>query len=99
LVFTINGDTYYQPFWSGPKVVKFSCCVARTGNVDGDPQDACDMSDLSALIDYLYVSLTPPACMAEANCDGSPDGVVDIGDLSALTDYLFVTFTPPAMCQ
>jgi uncharacterized protein YkwD len=75
------------------------CCVNRTGNVDCDPTDAVDISDLSALIDNLYISFTPLCCKGEANVDGSVDGNIDISDLSALIDYLYISFTLPAACQ
>lgn len=75
-----------------------NCCVGLTGNVDGGPGDFADIGDLSALIDYLFITLAEPACMAEANIDGSVDAVVDIGDLTALIDYLFITFATPAPC-
>ena len=74
------------------------CCVGLTGNVDGDLSDIVDIGDLTALIDYLFITFTVPVCMEEANCDGSANGVVDIGDLTALIDYLFITFTPPVEC-
>jgi len=32
-----------------------------SANVDGDIDDGVDISDLSALIDYLYISFTVPA--------------------------------------
>jgi hypothetical protein len=75
------------------------CCVAKTGNVDCDSGDGTDISDLSALIDYLYISFIPLGCPKEANTDGSPDGNADISDLSALIDYLYISFTPPAGCM
>ena len=74
------------------------CCVGLTGNVDNDAGDAVDIGDLTALIDYLFITFAVPECMEEVNVDGSLDGVVDIGDLTALIDYLFITFTPPAEC-
>jgi hypothetical protein len=81
-----------------------SCCLAlsgdgRTGNIDGDPDKGVDISDLSALIDFLYISFTPPPCMLTANTDGDPDNGVDISDLSALIDFLYISFTPPALCH
>jgi hypothetical protein len=76
-----------------------SCCTNKTGNVDCDPSDGVDISDLSALIDNLYISFAPLCCKSEANVDGSVDGNIDISDLSALIDYLYISFTPPAACQ
>ena len=84
-----------QGFWPN---LESGCCVGLTGNVDNDPEDVCDIGDLTALIDYLFITFTVPGCLEEANCDGSTNGVVDIGDLTALIDYLFITFTPPAAC-
>ncbi|UCC44406.1 MAG: hypothetical protein JSU65_00305, partial [Candidatus Zixiibacteriota bacterium] len=72
------------------------CCIGLTGNVDGDPNDICDIGDLTKLIDFLFISYTPPECMEEANCDGL--GSVDIGDLTKLIDFLFISYTPPAGC-
>ncbi|UCC43744.1 MAG: hypothetical protein JSU65_11550, partial [Candidatus Zixiibacteriota bacterium] len=74
------------------------CCVNLTGNVDNDPEDICDIGDLTKLIDFLFISYTPPVCMEEANCDGSTDGVVDMGDLTKLIDFLFISYTPTAPC-
>ncbi|MBI5267929.1 MAG: putative metal-binding motif-containing protein [candidate division Zixibacteria bacterium] len=73
------------------------CCVAATGNVDCDPGDGVDISDLSALIDNLFIAFTPLCCPNEANIDGAPG--TDISDLSALIDYLFINFTPTAACR
>lgn len=68
------------------------------GNVDGDPAGGVDISDLSALVDYLYVSLTVPPGLGSANIDDSPDHNVDISDLSALVTYLFLG-GPIPICQ
>lgn len=79
-------------------VTPASCCVASTGNVDCDPADGVDIADLSALIDYLYISFSPLCCVPEANIDGSSDANIDIADLSALIDYLYISFSFPASC-
>ena len=68
------------------------------GNVDGDPSDNVDLSDLTALIDYLFISFAEPECATEANVDGDPSQSVDLSDLTALIDYLFISFAPPAEC-
>ena len=82
-----------QGFW---QQYPTGCCAALTGNVDCDPADGTDISDLSRLIDFLYISFTPLCCEGEANTDGQPG--TDISDLSALIDYLYISFTPPAVC-
>jgi hypothetical protein len=90
--FRLNAG-YFQNFASR------GCCGGLTGNVDCDQSDGTDISDLSALIDYLYISFTPLCCKEEANTDGSADGNIDISDLSALIDYLYISFTIPASCH
>ncbi|UCC43852.1 MAG: hypothetical protein JSU65_12130 [Candidatus Zixiibacteriota bacterium] len=74
------------------------CCVGRVGNVDCDYKDLVDISDLTLLIDYLYMSHAPLLNRAEANIDGSPDGVVDVGDLTRLIDFLFISYTELPGC-
>ncbi|UCC43862.1 MAG: thrombospondin type 3 repeat-containing protein [Candidatus Zixiibacteriota bacterium] len=90
--------TFY-PLWEGPycfEIVSASCCRDITGNVDADPDEIVDIGDLTALIDFLFISFEEPECMDEANIDG--EGPVDIGDLTSLIDFLFIGFTPPAAC-
>ena len=82
---------HLRPVCAGP-----SCCVGLTGNVDCDPFDGVDISDLSALIDNLYISFTPLCCPDEANCDGSPG--IDISDLTCMIDYLYISFAMPQPC-
>jgi hypothetical protein len=80
----------------------FSCCWAnspdgRRGNVDCDIDGSWDISDLSALIDHLYISFTPLCCPEAADCDG--DGNIDISDLTCLIDWLYICFGCwPAFC-
>lgn len=75
------------------------CCVGLTGNVDCDPGHGTDIADLSALIDYLYITFSPLCCPKAGNVDGDNGGEIDIADLSALIDYLYISFTSPAGCQ
>ncbi len=72
------------------------CCVGNTGNVDGDSADVVDISDLSAMIDYLFHGSAISACPEENDVDKS--GSVDIADLQVLIDYLFLS-SPLPTCQ
>lgn len=74
-----------------------ACCIGRTGNIDCDPGNGVDISDLSTLIDNLYISFSPLCCSQSANTDGQPG--VDISDLTALIDYLYISFSLTAVCQ
>jgi hypothetical protein len=78
-----------------------SCCVGLRGDVDGDGDPSVPtLSDFSALIDYLFISLEDLDCWEEGNVDGElPEGPtsVTLSDLSALIDNLFISLddTPP----
>lgn len=72
------------------------CCVGRTGNTDCDPTQAVDGSDLSVLIDHLFINLTPLCCEEEAEMDGLPE--ISGGDLSVLINHLFITYDSLPFC-
>lgn len=86
-----QGKMYTPRFVSSPiQVVSgsgFSC-----GNIDGSSDGVVDLGDLTALIDYLFITMDIPAGIAMANVDGSENGVVDLGDLTVLISHLFIDF-------
>lgn len=96
------------PGWGGPYCWTIaespSCCVGDRGNVDGDPEDLIDISDLVYLVDYMFTGGAPPPCWEEANVDGSGDGPpdgsedIDISDLVYLVDYMFNGGPAPVAC-
>jgi hypothetical protein len=59
---------------------------------DVDHSHGTDISDLSKLIDHLYISFTPITPLKVADMDG--DCRVDISDLTKLIDRLYISFTP-----
>lgn len=73
------------------------CCVVR-GNTDCSPDGIVDISDLTRLIDNLFISLDPLCCVDAANTDASPDGIVDISDLTILIDNLYISLNPMIPC-
>ena len=78
------------------------CCQSPIrGNVDFDPGDVIDISDLVYLVDYMFTSGPEPACWSEANVDanGSDDSSgIDISDLVYLVDYMFSGGPEPVAC-
>jgi hypothetical protein len=75
------------------------CCIGTVGNVNYDPQDNVDISDLTAIVNYLFVTFEPLVCRAEANADGDAGCTIDISDLTKLVNSLFVTFEPLPACD
>ncbi|HVP07208.1 MAG TPA: dockerin type I domain-containing protein, partial [Candidatus Acidoferrum sp.] len=64
-----------------------------TGDVDAS--GSVDISDLSAMVDYLFNSLPfPGTCFQEQDVDKSAS--VDISDLQALIDFLFNSVALPS---
>jgi len=74
------------------------CCVVP-GDVASPADAVADISDLTALIDNLFISLTPLACNDAGDIAAPKDGLVDISDLTALIDNLFISLTPLAPCN
>jgi len=87
------------PWWHHYALyIASGCCSGITGNVDCDPENRVDISDLATLLDHLFVTFKPLCCDDEANIDGT-DGV-DGSDLSWLINYLYWPVSvPPAMCK
>ena len=73
-----------------------SCCLGTRGNVDCDGGQGVDISDLTALIDHMFISLNPLCCFDEANTDSA--GEIDISDLTALIDHMFISLNPLPSC-
>lgn len=71
-------------------------CIGTTGNVDCDPSDDVTLSDLTALIDHLFVSLNPVCSVGEANMD--LQNGISLADLTLLIDHLFVSLAPLPAC-
>lgn len=69
-------------------VVCPACCQGVVGNIDGDSGDICDISDLSALVDYLFFGGSISTCFEETNLDWEMS--IDISDLQVLIDFLFL---------
>lgn len=91
------GATYYGD-GSRCDGVMPCCCVGIRGNIDGDPQDMVDISDLSIIIDYLFFGVPfTGTCPGEANVDGI--GEADISDLTLLIAYLFENGVIPPCTQ
>lgn len=85
--------TYVGNLGSG--IINPQAALARLGVVCGDVDQngqGPDISDLTALIDYLFISLSPLSNPGLADVDG--DVGIDISDLSLMIDNLFINFTP-----
>ncbi len=82
------------------KVEPAGCCKGIRGNIDSDPSDIIDISDIVYLVGYSFVlpSGPAPACNEEADVNG--DSILDISDIVYLVTYSFAIpqGTPPVIC-
>ncbi len=77
---------------------RVQCCEGIRGNVNGDPADVINGSDVTYLISYLYSGGAAPPCREEGNVDGDPDERIDIVDLVFLLAYMFSGGMAPPAC-
>lgn len=81
----------------GAVVLTNKCCEGSAGNMDCDRSGVVDISDVTSLIDFLFISLTPLCCPAQGDLDQS--GNTDIADLTQLIESLFITIVPLPSCS
>ena len=77
--------------------IELSCCAGTVGNVNCSEEDNPDISDITRLIDFLYLSHDPLCCTEEADANAS-DGEPDISDITRLIDFLYLSHDPLADC-
>ncbi|MFZ5980381.1 MAG: SBBP repeat-containing protein [Candidatus Zixiibacteriota bacterium] len=75
-----------------------SCCVGETGNANCSASETPDISDITRLIDYLYLTHTPLCCPEEADANGSGGPEPDISDITKLIDFLYLSHNPLPAC-
>ncbi|MBN1213409.1 MAG: hypothetical protein JXA92_12615 [candidate division Zixibacteria bacterium] len=74
------------------------CCVDYTGNTNCSEFETPDISDITRLIDYLYLSHVPLCCPGEADVNASGDPEPDISDITRLIDFLYLSHEPLPDC-
>jgi hypothetical protein len=52
------------------------------------------LSDISILIDHLYISKSPLDIPEAGNVNGSIDGLITLGDISRLIDHVYISKEP-----
>jgi len=73
------------------------CCIGTVGNVNCSVDEEPDISDITRLIDFLYISHEELCCLEEADANVS-GGDPDISDITRLIDYLYLSHDPLADC-
>lgn len=90
------------PGWSGPHCFEIEenvgCCTGIRGNVNSDPDDKVNISDVTYLTAFLFgiPSGPAPACLEEGNTNGDTEEKINISDVTYLISYLFGVPQGPA---
>jgi len=86
-------DKVVPTWYSGPlcfTIASIECCTGTTGNVNCSSSDDPDISDITTLIDHLYLTKKPLCCPEEADVNAS-GGDPDISDITTLIDHLYLS--------
>ena len=79
------------------------CCgyfvAGMTGNVNCDTEGRINLSDITELIDHIYITGGPLCCRKAANVSGDAMEVLNLSDITALTDFVYLGGDNPAQCQ
>ncbi len=93
-----GGETWSSETFSfyTPATVIPGCCIGTRGNVNNDPEDQIDISDLTFFVDYMFSGGPEPECFEEGDANG--DEGLDISDITFLVDYFFGGGPAPGPC-
>ncbi len=79
------------------------CCGRYTGGITGNTNCSTDgklnLSDITVLIDRVYISKNPLCCEASGNTNGSPDCMITLSDITRLIDAVYISKQLPEDCM
>jgi hypothetical protein len=80
-----------------------TCCGqytgGYTGNTDCDFQGDITLSDVTRLIDHVYISHAPLCCPANGNVDGDLQNDINLSDITWLIDNVYISHKATAVCH
>ncbi|MDH3890775.1 MAG: hypothetical protein OEV49_06795 [candidate division Zixibacteria bacterium] len=92
-----EGISLRQGYWQDFETA--SCCIgAIRGNVDYDPGDNIDISDVIYMVDFMFTGGPTPICFEEADTDGDFVTELNVADLVYLVDFIFLGGPAPPPC-
>ncbi len=74
------------------EVVSYDCSLWMCGDFNDD--GAVTLSDITRMIDYVYISKTPIDPMESANVNGSLDLKVTLSDITMMIDHVYISKEP-----
>ena len=109
----LDGYDEYLPTFEGPIAsyevptvageVTSGCCGlytgGYTGNTDCDIEGKMNLTDVTRLIDRIYLSRSLLCCEDNGNVDGSTDGKMNLTDVTKLIDHIYLSKQPTTPCM
>lgn len=92
----LQGPTETIPTWDGPHCYTIECCD-NMGDINDDGDSIPDITDLIAMVTYMFQGGNEPFCPKVMDVDGS-GGIPDISDLIYLVEYMFQGGPVPFPC-
>ncbi len=74
------------------EVVSYDCATWMCGDFNGD--ENVTLSDITRMIDYVYVSHDPIDPLEPANVNGSLDLMVTLSDITRMIDHVYISHEP-----
>lgn len=79
------------------------CCGEYTDGITGNANCSTDgkmtLSDITRMIDHVYISKDPLCCYANGNTNGSSDCKITLSDVTRLIDAVYITKADPVNCM
>jgi sugar lactone lactonase YvrE len=79
-----------------------SCCGQYTdgysGNVNNSTDGKITLSDITVLIDHVFISKAELECPEDGNTNGSEDGKRTLSDITRMIDHVFISKEATALC-
>jgi hypothetical protein len=85
-------DSHVEAAIDAVSIIRYDCVSWVCGDFNNDGKVA--LSDITRLIDFIYISKTPLEHYASGNVNGSPDGKITLSDLTRLIDHVYVSREP-----
>lgn len=92
------------PDWDGPYCYTVAPCCGSftngfTGNVNCSVDGNRNLSDITRMIDYVYISKAPLCCPENGNTDGDDAGNTNLADITRLIDHVYISKAETAPCE
>jgi len=104
LMFRFSSDASQEyEGWYIDDIEVSGCCGRYTGGYTGNTNCSTDgrrnLSDITRLIDHVYIGQEPLCCSANGNASGDEEGRINLSDITVLIDHVYINQQETAACE